>query len=145
MNKVTIIGNLGSDPEMRYTPNGQSVTQFSVATNRRYTAADGERREETEWFRVNTYGRLADVANQYLAKGQQVYVEGRLRSSAYMGRDGQPRASLDVHASDIQFIGSRRDSDGDYGGGGDSYGGGRRASAVSNGGSDYDDVDDLPF
>ena len=145
MNKVTIIGNLGSDPEMRYTPNGQSVTQFSVATNRRYTAADGERREETEWFRVNTYGRLADVANQYLAKGQQVYVEGRLRSSAYVGRDGQPRASLDVHASDIQFIGSRRDSDGDYGGGGDSYGGGRRAPAVSNGGGDYDDVDDLPF
>lgn len=144
MNKVTIIGNLGSDPEMRYTPSGQSVTQFSVATNRRYTAPDGERREETEWFRVNTYGRLADVANQYLTKGQQVYVEGRLRSSAYVGRDGQPRASLDVHASDIQFLGSRRDSDGDYGGG-DSYGsGGSRAPAVSGGGG-YDDVDDLPF
>ena len=144
MNKVTIIGNLGSDPEMRYTPSGQSVTQFSVATNRRYTAADGERREETEWFRVSTYGRQADVANQYLTKGQQVYVEGRLRSSAYVGRDGQPRASLDVHASDIQFIGSRRDSDGEYGGGGDSYGGGSRAPAVSGGGG-YDDVDDLPF
>ena len=144
MNKVTIIGNLGSDPEMRYTPSGQSVTQFSVATNRRYTAPDGERREETEWFRVNTYGRLADVANQYLTKGQQVYVEGRLRSSAYVGRDGQPRASLDVHASDIQFLGSRRDSDGDYGGGGDSYGSSSRAPAVSGGGG-YDDVDDLPF
>ena len=145
MNKVTIIGNLGSDPEMRYTPSGQSVTEFSVATNRRYTAPDGERREETEWFRVSTYGRLADVANQYLTKGQQIYVEGRLRSSAYMSRDGQPRASLNVFATDLQFLGSRRDGDsGDYGGGGDSYGGGSRAPAVSGGGG-YDDVDDLPF
>ena len=143
MNKVSIIGNLGSDPEMRYTPSGQSVTQFSVATNRRYTAPDGERREETEWFRVSTYGRQADVANQYLTKGQQVYVEGRLRSSAYVGRDGQPRASLDVHANYLELIGGRRDSDGDYGGG-DSYGGGSRAPAVSGGGG-YDDVDDLPF
>ena len=91
MNKIIVIGNLGRDPEMRYTPNGQSVTTFSVASSRRYTTADGERREETEWFNVNAWGRLADLCNQYLAKGRQVYVEGRLSSRSYEARDGQTR------------------------------------------------------
>ena len=81
VNKIIVIGNLGSDPEMRYTPNGQSVTSFNIASNRRYRTADGEQREETEWFRCSAFGRLADVCNQYLTRGQQVYVEGRLRDA----------------------------------------------------------------
>ena len=75
-NKITIIGNLGTDPEMRYTPSGSAVTSFSVATNRRYTR-NGEQVDETEWFRVNAWGRLAETTNQYLEKGSLVYVEGR--------------------------------------------------------------------
>ena len=82
MNKIIVIGNLGRDPEMRYTPNGQSVTSFSVASNRKYTTATGERREETEWFNVSAWGKLGETCNQYLTKGSQVYVEGRLRSSS---------------------------------------------------------------
>lgn len=76
-NKITIIGNLGTDPEMRYMPSGDAVTSFSVATNRRYRTRDGENRDETEWFRVNAWGRLAETTNQYLEKGSLVYVEGR--------------------------------------------------------------------
>ena len=78
MNKIMVIGNLGSDPEMRYTPNGQAVTNFNVATNHRYNTADGEQRDETEWFRVSVFGRQAETCNQYLAKGRKVYVDGRL-------------------------------------------------------------------
>ena len=83
MNKIMVIGNLGSDPEMRYTPNGQAVTNFNVATNYRYNTADGEQREETEWFRVSVFGRQAESCNQYLAKGRKVYVDGRLRSRTF--------------------------------------------------------------
>ena len=75
MNKILIIGNLGSDPEMRYTPNGNPVTSFSMATNRRYTTADGESREETEWFRISAWNRTAEICNQYLQRGSKVYVE----------------------------------------------------------------------
>ena len=92
---------------MRYTPNGQSVTTFSVASSRRYTTADGERREETEWFNVNAWGRLADLCNQYLAKGRQVYVEGRLSSRSYEARDGQTRHVNEINLSDVQFLGGR--------------------------------------
>ncbi len=146
MNKIIVIGHLGSDPEMRYTPNGQSVTNFNVASSRRYRTADGEQREETEWFRVSAFGRLADVCNQYLAKGRQVYVEGRLRGRSYTDRDGQPRYSLEVNANEVQFLGGRGDNE--YGGGGygdrDSYGGGREM-ADAGGPPPYDETDDLPF
>jgi single-strand DNA-binding protein len=104
MNKMTVIGNLGGDPEMRYTPGGQAVTNFSVATNYKYTTADGERHEETEWFRVSAWGRLAETCNQYLSKGRKVYVEGRLKSRSFEGRDGQTRFSLEVNATDVRFI-----------------------------------------
>ena len=104
MNKMTVIGNLGGDPEMRYTPSGQAVTNFSVATNYKYTTADGGRHEETEWFRVSAWGRLAETCNQYLSKGRKVYVEGRLRSRSFEGRDGQTRFSLEVNATDVRFI-----------------------------------------
>ncbi len=140
MNKITVIGNLGRDPEMRYTPNGQSVTSFSVASTRRYTTTDGERKEETEWFRVNAWGRLADTCNQYLTKGQQVYVEGRLSSRLYQAQDGQTRVSLDIYLTDMQLLGRRGDGDGM---GGDSYG--APVGTMRDGPQGYDDADDLPF
>ena len=89
LNKVMVIGNLGADPEMRYTANGSAVTNFNVATNREYTTGDGERRQETEWFRVVTWNRLAEICSQYLSKGRQVYVEGRLQTRSWEGQDGQ--------------------------------------------------------
>ena len=83
MNKIIIIGNLGRDPEMRYSTSGNPMTSFSIASNHRYTTAAGERREETEWFNCTAFGRLADTCNQFLTRGQQVYIEGRLRSRQY--------------------------------------------------------------
>ena len=125
MNKIIIIGNLGRDPEMRYSPSGQPMTSFSIASNRRYTTAAGEQREETEWFNCTAFGRLADTCNQYLARGRQVYVEGRLRSRQYERRDGTPGFSLDVNVTEVQFLGGRDEQqDGGYGGGyGDQRGG----------------------
>jgi single-strand DNA-binding protein len=104
MNKMMVIGNLGRDPEMRYTPSGQAVTNFTVATNYKYTTADGESREETEWFRVSVWGRQAETCNQYLAKGRKVFVEGRLRSRTYETRDGETRFSNEITASDVRFL-----------------------------------------
>ena len=106
MNKMMVIGNLGSDPEMRYTPNGQAVTSFSIATNYKYTTADGERHEETEWFRVSVFGRQAESCNQYLTKGKKVFVEGRLKSRSYETKDGQTRFSIEIVANDVRFIDS---------------------------------------
>ena len=83
MNKIILIGNLGRDPEPRYSPSGQMVTSFTVATNYRYKTASGEQREETEWFNCSAFGKLAETCNQYLSKGQQVYLEGRLSSRTY--------------------------------------------------------------
>ena len=140
MNKIIVIGNLGRDPEMRYLPSGQSVTNFSVASSRRYTTAAGEQREETEWFNVSAFGRLGETCNQYLTKGQQVYVEGRLRSRSYQGNDGQTRFSNDITLTEMQMLGRRGDSMGE--GGAYERGGGR----VNDGpGMDEGDVDDLPF
>jgi len=105
--KAMIIGNLGRDPEMRYTPSGRPVTSFSVACNHVYTSADGERREETEWFRVNAWGKLAETCNQYLKKGSRVYVEGRLRTRTWEGQDGQKRTDVEIVASDMRILDSR--------------------------------------
>jgi single-strand DNA-binding protein len=104
MNKIMIIGNLGRDPEMRYTTVGQPATSFSVASNHRYKTASGEQREETEWFNCQAFGKLAESCNQYLSKGQQVYVEGRLKSLTYQTRDGQSRFSNDVTVTEVQFL-----------------------------------------
>ncbi len=156
LNKIIVIGHLGRDPEMRYTPSGQGVTSFSVASSRRYRTAAGEQREETEWFNVSAWGRLAEVCNQYLTKGQQVYVEGRLRSRSYQANDGQTRFSLEINLTEMQMLGSRGSGMGDdrspYGGEGgrgmDDYGS-RGGGAESGGYGGYDapndDVDDLPF
>ncbi|MFC1991915.1 single-stranded DNA-binding protein [Chloroflexota bacterium] len=104
VNRMIIIGNLGSEPEMRFTPNGRPVTSFSAATNRRYTTSDGERREETEWFTVVTWGRLAEQCNQYLTKGRLVYVEGRLHSHSWEGQDGQKRYRNEIIADRVSFL-----------------------------------------
>ena len=105
MHKITIIGHLGQDPAMRYTPDGQAVTSFSVASSRKYKTAAGEQREETEWFNVSAWGKLAEVCNQYLSKGKQVYVEGRLKTRTYQTQNGETRFSIDVTCSEIQFLG----------------------------------------
>jgi len=111
--KITIIGNLGSAPEMRYTADGTPVTNFSVATNRKWTNQDGSKGEETAWFRVTCWRRMAEVANQYLEKGRQVYVEGRLNPDdnggprVWIGDDGVARASYEVTATMIKFLGRR--------------------------------------
>ncbi|MFC2056054.1 single-stranded DNA-binding protein [Chloroflexota bacterium] len=104
VNRIIIIGNLGSEPEMRFTPNGRPVTSFSVATNRRYTTSDGERREETEWFTVVTWSRLAEQCNQFLTKGRLVYVEGRLRTHTWEGQDGQRRYRNEIVADRVSFL-----------------------------------------
>ena len=168
MNKIIIIGNLGRDPEMRYSASGSPMTSFSVASNRRYTTAAGEQREETEWFNCTAFGRLADTCNQYLTRGQQVYVEGRLSSRQYERRDGTSGFSLDVTVTEMQML-SRRGDDGGYddrsssGYGGQQRGdyddrsggyGGQQRSGYNDRSSDYrtgnvddpiSDVDDLPF
>jgi single-strand DNA-binding protein len=104
LSKAIIIGNLGRDPEMRYTPTGKPVTSFSVACSRTYTTAEGERREETEWFRISAWGKLAEISSQYLRKGSKVYVEGRLRTRQWEGQDGQKRTSVEIDATDLQML-----------------------------------------
>jgi len=107
LNKIILIGNVGSDPEMRYTPNGKAVTSFSMATNRRYSTASGESREETDWFRISAWGKQAEQCNQYLSKGRQVYVEGRLHARNWETQEGQTRTSLEVTADRVLFLGKR--------------------------------------
>ena len=104
LNKVTIIGNVGNEPEMRFTPNGKPVTSFTVATNRVYTTPEGERREETEWFTVVSWGKLAEQCNQFLTKGRLVYVEGRLRTHTWEGQDGQKRFRNEIVANRVRFL-----------------------------------------
>lgn len=119
---IIIAGNLGKDPEMRYTPSGQAVTSFSVATSRKYTASNGEQVNETIWFRVSAWGKTAETCNQYLKKGSKVLVEGRLTPDKNTGgpriwqkQDGTSGASFEVTAATVRFLSSR--SDGDSGGG----------------------------
>jgi single-strand DNA-binding protein len=108
-NKITIVGYLGRDPELRYTPQGTAVCSFSVATTEKRKDKAGEMQDHTTWFRITAWGRQAEVANQYLAKGKQVYIEGRLRQEEYTDREGKVRTSLEVFASDMHFLGSRGD------------------------------------
>jgi single-strand DNA-binding protein len=104
-NKLTIVGYLGRDPEIRYTPQGTPVCNFSVATTERRKDRAGELQDVTTWFRVTVWGKQAETANQYLAKGRQVYIEGRLRQDEYTDRDGNKRTTLEVNATDVQFLG----------------------------------------
>ena len=137
LNKAMIIGNLGRDPEMRYTQSGNPVTTFSVATSRRWTGQDGEPREETDWHRIVAWGKLAETCNEYLSKGRSVYVEGRIQTRQFEDREGNTRYITEIVARDMQMLGSRTRSDGDGGGGGDDDGGGVGGEPI--------DVDDMPF
>ncbi len=104
LNKVMIIGNLGSEPEMRFTPGGQPVTSFRVATNRVYTTPEGERKEETEWFTVVAWSKLAEQCNQFLTKGRLIYAEGRLRTHTWESQDGQKHYRTEIIANRITFL-----------------------------------------
>ncbi len=107
LNQMRIIGNLGGDPEMRFTPGGKPVTNFNVATNRTYRSKDGEQAKETEWFTVVAWDRQAESCNQFLKKGQSVYVEGRLQLRSWDGNDGQKRYRNEVHANSVIFLDRR--------------------------------------
>ena len=109
LNKVMIIGHLGRDPEMRYTPSGRPVTSFSLATSRNWTTADGERRSETEWFNIVAWGSLAEICNQYLKKGQHVYIEGRLQTRRWEDEEGNKRSSVEVVAREMIMLGDRHE------------------------------------
>lgn len=106
-----IIGRLGRDPEMRYTPSGRPVTTFSVATSRSWNTADGERRTETEWFNVVAWGSLAEICKQYLSKGQLVYVEGRLQTRYYDDAEGNKKVSTEIVANEMIMLSERRESE----------------------------------
>ncbi|HRH45609.1 MAG TPA: single-stranded DNA-binding protein [Pyrinomonadaceae bacterium] len=105
-NKITIVGNLGKDPELRYTPQGNAVCNFSVATNEKRRDKTGELQDATTWFRITLWGKQAENASKYLTKGSPIYIEGRLRVEQWSDRDGKERFTLDVNATDMQFIGS---------------------------------------
>lgn len=108
LNKVMIIGNLGRDPEMRFTPSGRPVTSFTVATSRTWSSPDGERHEETEWFNVVAWGKLAETCKQFLVKGQQVYVEGRLQTRRWEDQEGRKHFSTEIVADRMIMLGERR-------------------------------------
>jgi single-strand DNA-binding protein len=145
--QVNLLGNLGRDPETRYTPNGTMNVSFSLATNRRWTDSNGQQQERTTWFNITAWGNLADTVNKlaqdgYLAKGRQVFVSGRLDSREYADRNGVNRTSLDVYALDIKLVGGPRD-DGDG-----TFGAESRAPAgrsQESEGDIGDDIEDVPF
>jgi single-strand DNA-binding protein len=131
---TVIAGNVGRDPEMRYTQSGQAVCDFSVAVNRRWTDRNSnEQREKTTWFRVTCWGRLAETVNQYVQKGRQILVTGEVDASAWTDGDGNPRATLELTARDVKFLG-RRDDDLGYGG-----------SSGYDGPPASEDLQDIPF
>src|SRR5207253_4960227 len=163
-NKIIVVGNLGRDPELRYTPQGVAVCSFTMATNEKRKDKSGELQDITTWFKITLWRQQAENAAKYLSKGSSVYIEGRLRIEEWTDRDNNNRYTLDVQATDMQFIGSR----GDGGGGGEYTGGGQHddepaftgggggasssASASSGGGSSTpaptpapDADDDIPF
>lgn len=125
---VVIVGRLGREPEMRYTPNGTPVTNFSVAVSRKWKNQNGELQEKTTWFRVTAWGKLAETCNEYLDKGRMVLVEGEVEASAWMGQDGEPRATLELRAQNVRFLGGK------------SNGGSEQAEAPAPA-----EEDDLPF
>jgi len=137
---LIIVGNVGKDPEMRYTPSGQAVTSFSVATNRQYTTGNGEQVKETIWFRVTTWGKQAEVCNQYVKKGMKVLVEGRLTPDKATGgpriwtkQDGSAGASFEVNAGTVRFLSARGE------------GGGEMPMHAGTEGAEVPPEDDIPF
>jgi single-strand DNA-binding protein len=162
INKVILIGNLGRDPEVRYTPGGAAICNVTIATSRNWKDKNsGEKMEETEWHRVVFYDRLAEIAGEYLKKGRSVYVEGRLKTRKWQDKEGQDRYTTEIIADNMQMLGGREGMGGGHGGdegGGRSYGGGggepterpARAPAgkpaASKPATGFDDMDDdIPF
>jgi len=145
LNKAMIIGNLGRDPEMRYTQGGQAVTQFTVAVNRNYKDASGEWKEETEWFRVVAWGPLAERTAENLRKGRKVYVEGRLQTRNWEGQDGQKHYTTELIANDVKPLDSRPREEGSEPAGVAPARG--AAPSAPGGGDDFgsSDLDELPF
>jgi single-strand DNA-binding protein len=147
--KIVIVGNLGGDPELRYTPSGQAVANFNVATNRKWTGGDGQLNEETTWFRVSVWGKQAETCNQYLSKGRQVLIEGRMTVDRETGgprvwqaQDGSWRASYEVTAITVQFLSGRSgDSGGGYNDNQSAYAG---PSGGNSGGAPVTE-DEIPF
>lgn len=163
VNKVILVGTLGADPETRYTANGNAICSIRIATNESWTdKATGQKQERTEWHRVKFFGRLAEIAGEYLKKGRQVYVEGSLRTDKYTDKDGIERYTTDIIANEMQMLGGPGDRSGG-GGGGDDYGAAPRmtgsrggvarggapaaapAPAPAGGRKDDDFDDDIPF
>ncbi len=155
VNKVIVLGNLGRDPETRYTADGAAITNISIATTRRYKDASGQQQEETEWHRVAFFGRLAEIAGEYLRKGRPVYVEGRLRTRKWQDKDGQDRYTTEIVAENMQLLGSREGSGSgaDFDAGEDAArapaparAAGSRATAPAKPASNVADLDDdIPF
>jgi len=153
VNKVIIIGNLGRDPEVRYTPSGSAVCNVSVATTRNWKNRDsGEKQEETEWHRVVFYDRLAEIAGEYLKKGRPVYVEGRLKTRKWQDKEGKDTYTTEIIAEQMQLLGSREGMGGapdDAGGGGGRSAPAPRAPAskpAAKSATGFDDMDDdIPF
>ena len=138
INKVIIVGNLGQDPETRYMPSGAAVTNFTVATNESWKDKQtGEQKERTEWHRVAMFNRLAEIAAEYLRKGSQVYVEGKLRTRKWQGQDGQDRYTTEIIADEMQMLGGRGGGGGggSFGGGGGQQGGGQQGGGQKGGGN----------
>ena len=143
INKVILIGRLGSDPEVRYTPSGAAVANFSIATSEEWKDKDsGEKRERTEWHRIVAWSRLGEICGEYLSKGRQVYIEGRLQTRSWEDRDGNKRYTTEIVASDVQFLGGRDGGDGGRSSGGR---GGGPSSYGSGGPVPGPDDDDIPF
>ena len=167
VNKVILVGNLGSDPEIRYTGSGTAVCNFSLATSESYKDRDGNQVENTEWHRIVAWARLAEICGEYLKKGRQVYIEGQLQTRSWEDKDGNTKYTTEIKAREMQMLGGRDDNGG--GGGGSrgnsvdddfgnmdqsapsrpqrsSNGGSRQPAATSSGGDDWaPDDDDLPF
>lgn len=144
--QITLVGNLGRDPEMRYTASGVPVTSFPVATSRGWTGADGQRNEKTVWFRVSAWQRQAETCNQYLTKGRRVLVVGEVEEPyVYTDQEGNSRASLQVRAQTVRFLTSREETDG-MGAGGGQYGGqSGQAEAGSGPTQEFGGEEDIPF
>lgn len=154
INKVILVGNLGADPETRYMPSGGAVTNVRIATTDSWKdKQSGEQQERTEWHRVVFFNRLAEVAAEYLRKGSQVYVEGRIQTRKWQGQDGQDRYTTEIVGNDMQMLGSRGGGGGGFQSGGDSGASSPAksssesspAAAVDSGGSMDDFDDDIPF
>ncbi len=137
VNKVILIGNLGKDPELRYTPGNQAVATFSLATSEKWKDKEGVQQDKTEWHNIVLWGRQAEIAKEYLAKGKQVYIEGRIQTRSWDDKDGNKRYTTEIVGQRMQFLGQKGDSG--------SGGGTPPPPEAPQGGDMTDEGDDLPF